>query len=303
MNQFPSPHGDKLKALKENSKLDRSEVKNIEEAIEKYNDWRQTLVGINPKTKGLVSKLLDELNNYKNYIDIELIFDSKFNFLYRQKGQIKLDNTVVEEFLPIFVSKSLNEHFKKLDLELGPTKCFSGLRFESDILSVLPDAGVVLREKDQDFAISRKLYLKASHNEEFNDAEVKNSNLAYLAAECKTNLDKTMFQEAAATAQDVRTAVPSARYYLLCEWLDMTPISTSITPIDEIIILRKAKRISSNIRKEYSTYEGRMKNRESFKQHLEQNPFAEESFLRFLSHIESYFSDNSEDKILDKGFF
>lgn len=112
-----------------------------------------------------------------------------------------------------------------------------------------------------------------------------------------------MFQEAAATAQDVRTAVPSAKYFLLCEWLDMTPISTSITPIDEIIILRKAKRLSSNIRKEFSTYEGRTKNRKDFKEHLEKHPFAEESFIRFLSHIKSYFSDNSENKILEKGFF
>lgn len=47
------------------------------------------------------------------------------------------------------------------------------------------------------------------------------THIAYVAAECKTNLDKTMFQEAAATALDVKSAVPGANYYLLCEWLDI----------------------------------------------------------------------------------
>jgi len=73
-----------------------------------------------------------------------------------------------------------------------------------------------------------------------------------------------MFQEAAATALDVKTAVPGARYYLLCEWLDMTPINTGATAIDEIIILRKAKRLPSNIRAHFNTAAGRQRNRATF---------------------------------------
>ena len=53
-----------------------------------------------------------------------------------------------------------------------------------------------------------------------------------------------MFQEACATAHDVKAAVSGASYYLLCEWLDMTPLSTAPTDIDEILLLRKAKRIN-----------------------------------------------------------
>jgi hypothetical protein len=47
-----------------------------------------------------------------------------------------------------------------------------------------------------------------------------------VVSECKTNLDKTMFQGACATAHDVKSSVSGARYYLLAEWLDMTPVST-----------------------------------------------------------------------------
>ncbi len=108
--------------------------------------------------------------------------------------------------------------------------------------------------------------------------------MAFVVAECKTNLDKTMFQEATATAHDVKTSVPGAKYFLLCEWLDMTPISTAPTDIDEVIILRKAKRLSSNKRKDFSTYEGRQANRDEYKNFLESNLIQYEMILRFLTH-------------------
>jgi hypothetical protein len=63
-----------------------------------------------------------------------------------------------------------------------------------------------------------------------------------------------MFQEACATAHDVRAALSGARYYRLCEWLDMTPLSTAPTDIDEILLLRKAKRINSHVRSKYATF-------------------------------------------------
>jgi hypothetical protein len=112
-----------------------------------------------------------------------------------------------------------------------------------------------------------------------------------VAAECKTNLDKTMFQEAAATALDVKTAVPGAKYYLLCEWLDMTPINTSATAIDEIIILRMAKRLPSNVRVQFNTRAGRRENRAMFVEHLESHPFSVETFTRFLDHIRKMVGD------------
>lgn len=84
--------------------------------------------------------------------------------------------------------------------------------------------------------------MKASYRHDFEpeDTLTLSANLGYVLAELKTNLDKTMFQEASATAHDVKQAVPGAKYYLLCDFLDMTPISTATTDIDEILITRKA---------------------------------------------------------------
>ena len=285
LNTLPTPHGDKLNALLQNSKLPITDKPQVEAAINHYHQWRSTLNNSKGPQEIIVEQMVGALNTYKRYIELDLIFDSKNDFLYRQKGQLKLDNTIIEEFLPILVTKALPTELSQLNLEFGPTTCFSGLYFESSLSQEQSGGGIILRQKDHDFAISRKLYLRSSHNPDLSDGITKETHIAYVATECKTNLDKTMFQEAAATALDVKLTVPNAKYYLLCEWLDMRPINTSTTAIDEIIILRRAKRVSSNIRSQYNTYPGRQKNRQDFIAYLDANPISIEGFNRFVAHI------------------
>ena len=114
-----------------------------------------------------------------------------------------------------------------------------------------------------------------------------------------------MFQEAIATAHDAKSAVTGAKYYLLCEWLDMTPQSTAATDIDEVIILRMAKRMSSNIRAAYGTWEGRKKEKEAFAQFLRSHPFRPEMFLRFVNHINGMMGEEEpqEEDVLKNGYF
>lgn len=64
-----------------------------------------------------------------------------------------------------------------------------------------------------------------------------------MASECKVNLDKTMFQEAAGTATRLKQGVPYARYYILVEFLDMQPEDTRLTDIDNVFLLRHAERL------------------------------------------------------------
>lgn len=256
----------------------------------------------------LVEKLVTELNTYKNYIDINLIFDSEEDFLYRQKGQLKLDNTVIEEFMPIFVKKCVEKVEENCDIEISsqiPT--FSSVYFASSLSNPNIGGGINIKTKDQDFSMSRKLYLQSSYDPQFNpEKTVKlETHLGYVLAEMKTNLDKTMFQEASATAHDIKQAVTGAKYYLLCDYLDMTPISTTTTDIDEILILRKAKRISSNIRKEFSTKIGREKWRPWYTEYLMNNPYSVDMFKRFINHIFSQMSNEEliEESVLEVGYF
>ncbi len=303
MSILLTPHGDKLKALLENEKLPETDYTRILDAKTRYNNWIEKLKSVQGEYDKIVTDMVNLLNEYKQYIELNVIFDSENDFLYRQKGQLKLDNTVIEEFIPVFLNTVLSDLFQDHDLCFGPTTCFSGIRFESSILGDQVGGGMNIRTKDHDFAISRSLFLRSSHQKDFQHSLTEQTNIAFIAAECKTNLDKTMFQEASATALDVKLAVPGAKYYLLCEWLDMSPISTNTTTIDEILILRKAKRLSSHVRQEFSTLQGRVKNRKKYVQYLEVNPFSKEVFLRFLNHVSSIVVENSENDVLMKGYF
>ena len=95
------------------------------------------------------------------------------------------------------------------------------------------------------------------------------------------------------------------KYYLICDYLDMTPISTATTDIDEILIVRKAKRISSNIRKKYSAYKGRQESREAYVDYLKSNPYSSEIFKRFINHIISQMQNEDliEESVLELGYF
>ena len=303
MLTLPTPHGDKLVALLSNQKLPKSDASRVERAVKRYMCWITKLQNSVGSSDNSITAMISLLNEYKRYIDLEVIFDSENDFLYRQKGQLKLDNSIIEEFLPILVIKTLKDSIQHLQLSFGPTRTFSSLRFEEDMRKAQRGGGINVRSKDQDFAISRKLFIRTSHHPDFADAVTLESNIAYIASEIKTNLDKTMFQEAAATALDLKSVVPGARYYLLCEWLDMTPISTATTAIDEILILRRAKRLPSNIRSGFAASAGRRASRKQYQDYLIDHPLSPQPFVRLLAHIKGLISQCSEEDVVTRGYF
>jgi hypothetical protein len=308
MIPYPTPHLEKLIALLDNDKLPPTDKPRVTHAIKVYHRWIkyiEKILATNYPEEKTLELMVKSLIGYKFYIDVSLIFNSPNDFLYRQKGQLKIDNSIIEEFLPRLINSSLVPDIKQLDVEVGPINSFSAVYFESSLDIPAVGGGLKIRTKNQDFAISKRLYLKASHFPNF-DKEVKTeTNLAYVVAECKTNLDKTMFQEGCATAHDIKSAIPGAKYFLLCEWLDMTPVSTAPTDIDQVILLRKAKRINSNIRKGFSTFHGRQSQSKFYINYLRENPFRVEMFERFISNIRSLLKNESlkEDDVLELGYF
>lgn len=303
---LPTPHLEKLQATLANDKLPDSDKPRIESAILRYKQWINALDSVQGDGQQQLKSMVELLNGYRNYIDVDLVFDSPNDFLYRQKGQLKLDNSVIEEFLPRLIGNStILPALAPFNAALGPIQSFAAAYFNSSLDAIKPGGGLAVKTKNQDFAIAKPLYLKASHNSNFEESVIQQTYISYIAAECKTNLDKTMFQEACATAHDTKFAVAGARYYLLCEWLDMTPQSTASTDIDEIIILRKAKRLNSNVCSQYSTVAGRQRTRPAYVQFLENNPFRLEMFQRFVRHIEELILNEQpvEQSVLDTGYF
>ena len=114
-----------------------------------------------------------------------------------------------------------------------------------------------------------------------------------------------MFQEASATARDLKSAIPSAKYFLLCEWLDMKPISSATTYIDRVLLLRKAKRINAHIRGNFSTFQGRQAAKADYIRFLNNHPYRVEVFALFLAAIRQLLTNEplDEEDVLDRGYF
>lgn len=93
-------HGDKLRALLQNPKLPRADLPRVQTTIARYEKWIKSLETAPGKGSTLIGTLVAALNEYKQHVELDLIFDAGGDFLYRQKGQLKLDNTILEEFLP-----------------------------------------------------------------------------------------------------------------------------------------------------------------------------------------------------------
>lgn len=307
MEVFGAPaHGDKLKALLENNKLPAGDLERVKAAIARYEAWIQQLREVKGTPAQILTSLVDALNQYKKFLELDLIFDSKDDFLYRQKGQLKLDNTVLEEFLPYLFDDRLVPGLKRIrNLSCGSQSSFAGLSFGSPFLQ-LGSGGVFMKLKDQDFAVSKSHHMRITDDPADGGPFETKFYVSHFATEIKTNLDKTMFQEASATAAELKRSVPGSKYILLCEFLDMTPITTKLTAIDEVIVLRKAKRLPSNVRAEFATAAGRQKARKEYEAFLAKYPLRLECFERFVWHLNECFpekEEDAEDVVLGRGYF
>jgi hypothetical protein len=80
---LPTPHIEKLNAALGNEKLPRSDVDRIKTAIERYHKWITELSRVMGKPDEVIKKSVDILNEYANFVYLELIFDSAEDFLYR----------------------------------------------------------------------------------------------------------------------------------------------------------------------------------------------------------------------------
>lgn len=189
---LPKPHYNKLLALAANGKLPAADKPRVAEAIERYETWVRFMDEINAEGEALLEALVTSLNEYKRFIEVDLIFDSPADFLYRQKGQHKVDHSVLEEFLPRLADTRLVPGLARMtSCTVGPQGAFAAFVFSGSVHSLLADGGIFIKKKDQDFALSKEVYLKASTNRDFQGADTLHTvlNVAYLAAECKTNLD------------------------------------------------------------------------------------------------------------------
>lgn len=275
------PHRDKLLAAIENPKC-KADKPILLEAFQTYEEWRTKIQSLHSEGKSKVNEMVDLLNEYKNFLEVDLIAKRGSAFIKRQKGQLKLDNSVLEEFLVYLIDPSIiNGLPDDFEIEKGPQTAFMSLSFRPtgmNSLSKKPD--VVLKVKDQDFTIGKSIYYKFSSEPSFDQATTSEGSLylAVLAAEIKVNYDKTMFQECAGTASRLKQGCPIAKYYALIEYLDMLPEDCRLTDIDNVFLLRKAKRLPFQKRSIF----------EEIKRQHEEFPINKDVIWNFVQEIQKF---------------
>jgi hypothetical protein len=275
-----TPHKEKLLKAIDNQKC-KDDIDILREAENAYFKWISKLDSLTSSGKDRVLEMTKALNEYKDFVEVELIAKKGSDFIKRQKGQLKLDNSIMEEFLIHLVNPSIFHSLPDFELETGPQTVFMSLSFRPASIANLNDKpDVVLKIKDQDFTIGKTIFYKFSVDSAFDESKTNEGSLflAILAAECKMNYDKTMFQESAGTASRLKQGCPDSKYYVLVEYLDMEPEDPRLTEIDNVFLLRHAKRLR---------YEKRNIYEEVMAQHKDY-PIDGEIVCKFVQEIQSF---------------
>jgi hypothetical protein len=204
------------------------------------------------------------LNAYKLVLDSSI---GTTEYISRNDGQLKLSGGLLEDFFTSVLRRRVASHGIPGWVVARQMPCASGIFFSAG-------GDPVIRTKVHDVAIARvasatfeipsatrgatqttmhlasgatqttTMHLASGATQTTTmhlasgATQTTTMHLASVAMEIKTSLDKTMFQEACATAADLRRLLPDAKYVVVCEWLDMLPIPTASTAISKVYILR-----------------------------------------------------------------
>ncbi len=206
----------------------------------RYLAWKDANLAITTNDRAMVAERTRLLNEYKDFIDQQHFaetFDSRSN----------LHSTVLEEFL-VYLFKDAIPH---MDLEPQFGK---GATFKSFFLApknfadLLDKPQIVVESKDHDFVIGTSIKARFAN---LRDEEITSVPLEIpaVAIECKTYLDKTMLEGASNSAEELKRVNPSARYFIVAEWLKLTEdINLRKYRIDQIYILRRQRNTDREFR-------------------------------------------------------
>ena len=179
----------------------------------------------------IVAQRVTALNQYYNFIHTK-----QYDNIY--SPQSKFRPTILEEFIALLFRDLVNGF--NLPLHFGQTKAYANLYFVGEKLETFAKSpSIKLNTKDQDFAIYRDIAIGVG------DGGPVKANLPIVAAECKTYVDKTMFENAVATAEKIKLGNPYSFFCIVTESYDISKdVDPAYTRIDQIYVLRKNQRKS-----------------------------------------------------------
>jgi hypothetical protein len=227
-------HGKNILAkLKKYNKLRDKQKKELEKVvIPAYKRWKLSNEELEGYSDEEIKKRVEVLNTYKEEIR-NVTFSS----------QSKFHSSVIEEFLYYLFRdlikdlNSENQRKHQTEIILGGARAYTNLYFApQNLSSFLEKPNMKINFKDQDFAIYRKIQIKA-------DSESETINVPVVSIECKTYIDKTMLEGSIATAEKIKNGNPYCLFLIVTEWYDVSyDVDPAYSRIDQIYVLRKQKR-------------------------------------------------------------
>ena len=85
----------------------------------------------------------------------------------------------------------------------------------------------------------------------------------------------------------------------------MTPVSIISTQIDDVVIVRKCKRMSSIVRQEYRTPESRKQYRQEYADFIDASKYYPDVFQKMIDKIQNLIDDTAPgvERVLKQGHF
>ncbi len=264
-------HGSNL-TQKENHRRkyrDATSRQYLSEIREEYDKWfsaNEELIGPSsiptPDDRAIIVKRVALLEQYKEFLDQQHYaeqFDSRSN----------LHSSVLEEFL-YYLFRDLAADFGSNAL-IGKSHAFKDIFFvPPNFQGMVERAHARIERKDHDFVIgvtvSANLDLKANRSSDDGQLRIGEPveqyltqvdgsseshlfDIAAVAIECKTYLDKTMLEGSSRAAEQLKARNPNALYIVVMEWLKLTSaVNLRKYEVDQIYVFRKQKNTDREFR-------------------------------------------------------
>ncbi len=212
----------------------------LEKIRAEYLKWKDENLKITGTTRSAIKRKVKLLNDYKNFIN-QPEFKKEKGRRYGFTSQSQLHSSVLEEFM-YYLFKDIRKLTDK-HIYWGRTQAYTNLYFAPPSVDAFNESSnIVINVKNQDFSISKEVILKSrvSNNENWQESRIY---VPIVSIECKTYLDKTMYEGSVSTAERIKRGNPYCLFLIVTETYEVSlDVEPRLSSIDEIYVLRKENR-------------------------------------------------------------
>jgi hypothetical protein len=231
-------HGDNISHKIASEKKPQNQ-KLLREIDVRYFKWKEETLKITGTSESDIKKRVKLLNDYKSFIN-QSKFRKEKGQRYGFTSQSQLHSSVIEEFTYYLfkdIGKLSNKH-----INWGRTEAYTNLYFAPPNIDEFENnSNIVINVKNQDFSISKEVILRSRVKNSKNWQENK-IYVPIVSIECKTYLDKTMYEGSVSTAEKIKKGNPYCIFLIVTETYEVRlDVDPKYSSIDQIYVLRKEK--------------------------------------------------------------